>query len=107
MSKFTPGKWIYYPPSENDVREGLTDCNIFSVQGRIGHFIGTISTEEYARLVAAAPEMYEALETLLDELPIIAGDSRHDALALAIYEAQKLLARIDGDSNVEKKEPEP
>ena len=70
MSKFTAGKWIYYSPYENDIREGLKDCDIFSVQGNIGHFIGTISTEEDARLITAAPELYELV---MDELRGEAG----------------------------------
>lgn len=59
MSEFTKGKWICYLPSKCNIREGIEDCNIFSVQGHIGHFIGTIRTEEDARLIAAAPELYE------------------------------------------------
>ena len=32
MSEFTKGKWICYLPSENDIRESIEDCNIFSVR---------------------------------------------------------------------------
>ena len=93
MSKFTPGKWIYYPPSENDIREGLEDCTILSTQGRIGHFIGTISTEADARLIAAAPELYEMLREEL--IPI----SDYGGILSFSREAKvhKLLARIDGE----------
>ena len=66
MSEFTKGKWICYLPSENDIRGGLKDCNIFSVQG---HFIGTISTKEDARLIAAAPELYDIVHTLAECQP--------------------------------------
>ena len=69
MSEFTKGKWICYLPSENDIRGGLKDCNIFSVQGHIGHFIGTISTKEDARLIAAAPELYDIVHTLAECQP--------------------------------------
>ena len=88
MSKFTPGKWIYYPPSENDIREGLEDCTILSTQGRIGHFIGTISTEADARLIAAAPEMYE----ILCEFLCICGYNEE-----TLEDAEELIARIDGE----------
>lgn len=91
MSNFTPGKWIYYPPSENDIREGLEDCTILSIQGRIEHFIGTISTEADARLIAAAPEMYELLKvwTQIQAQPTLMEAQR---------KAQELLARIDGEA---------
>lgn len=90
MSKFTPGKWIYYPPSENNAREGVTECDIFSVQGNIGHFIGTINSEEDARLIAAAPELYQLL---MDELLGEAGGILSFAREAKI---RAVLDKIDG-----------
>lgn len=93
MSKFTPGKWIYYPPSENDMREGLEDCTILSTQGIIGHFIGTISTEADARLIVAAPELYKMLR---EEL--IPSSDYGGMLSLSREgKVRALLARIDGE----------
>lgn len=92
MSKFTPGKWIYYPPSENNVREGVTECDIFAVQGNIGHFIGTINSEEDARLIAAAPELYQLLMKIWVQV------QAQPTLRNAQDKARELLARIDGNS---------
>ena len=44
-----------------------------------------------------AEELYQALKNLLDTIPIIAGDSRHDELALRIHEADKLIQEIEKD----------
>ena len=85
MSNFTPGKWEF---------EGTVP---FRIKSEASPRIAIVLKPDDARLIAAAPEMYETLATLLEELPIIAGDSRHDALVLAMHEARKLLARIDGE----------
>ena len=52
------------------------------------------------RLSGYAPELYEALKNLLDEIPLIAGDSRHDALAEAIGEADKLIREIEEENEL-------
>ena len=54
-----------------------------------------------------APELYEALKNLLDEIPIIAGDSRHDALSMRIFEANKLMQEIDTHKRAERLNPCP
>ena len=38
-----------------------------------------------------AEELYQALKNMLEAIPIIAGDNRHDKLTLRIYEADKLI----------------
>ena len=55
--------------------------------------IGYVRNEEDAKLIAAAPEMYEVIKVLLEEPPLIGPDY---ALMDATYKAQKLVARIDG-----------
>ena len=42
-----------------------------------------------------AEELYEALKNVLEAIPIIAGDSRHDELTLRIHEADKLIREIE------------
>ena len=108
MSKFTSGKWIYYSPSEQDIKDGVNECNIFSVEGKIGHFIGTISTEGDACLVSVAPEMYRLLSEFvkIDEQKARAATEKNDpAYMMALMEqdeavsmAKCLLARIDGEN---------
>lgn len=47
-----------------------------------------------ARLIAAAPEMYELLRVFAYEPS--EAEERIDELFLAVHEARKLIARIDG-----------
>ena len=47
------------------------------------------------RLSEYAPELYDALKNVLEEIPLIAGASRHDALAESIEEAAKLIREIE------------
>lgn len=94
MSKFTPGKWIYYPPSEFDISKGIEDYDILSIQRKkehsimVGHSIGTIHTEKDARLIVAAPKMYELLKVWTQV-------KAQPTLMNAQKKAQKLLDRID------------
>lgn len=58
-AKHTPGPWRYYK-----CRCGMEGCNQYtiSVQGSVGF------VEADARLIAAAPELLEALQDLCDTL---------------------------------------
>ena len=47
------------------------------------------------RLSEYAPELYDALKNVLEEIPLIAGASRHDELAMRIQEAAKLIREIE------------
>lgn len=88
MSKFTQGKW-YVDKCNNVVDEH--DEDIAEVLYRAADDERDYP-EEYianARLIAAAPEMYRALEELI---PILKDDGR---LGIA-YSIKKLLERIDG-----------
>ena len=59
------------------------------------------------RLSKYAPELYEALKNVLETIPIIAGDSRYDELALRIHEADKLIQKIGKDEYEERLKPCP
>ncbi|HBC94336.1 MAG TPA: hypothetical protein DCZ10_15915 [Pelotomaculum sp.] len=78
-SEFTPGPWKArdYTNNEGDV---WIDCNAFACKGKGKSLGGTLATvhkngtgkgtmEANARLIAAAPDMYEALKRIMDELP--------------------------------------
>ena len=54
-----------------------------------------------------AEELYEALKNVLEAIPIIAGDSRHDELTLRIHEADKLIREIEKDEYEEGLKPCP
>lgn len=104
MSEFTKGKWkidcssivsyecrhIFIYPENLEFKQIDKDIHISLVNENYDECAAN------ARLIAAAPEMYKALSHLLNEIPIIAGDSRHDALCEAICEAQTVIERIDG-----------
>ena len=88
MSKFTRGTWHYFHPN------GCIHCDgklIAEVTGAGGpksyrHAQG----EANARLIAAAPEMYETLELCAK---VLYG---HNEFAVA-QKVHNLLARIDGE----------
>lgn len=75
--KHTPGPWkegdisyVWNSPS-SPVRRILSDRGEIVAEVRQSQFKETVGAEEYksnARLIAAAPEMYEALKNLLSRL---------------------------------------
>ena len=91
MSKFTPGPW-----------KTMDDDCVYAMNTltRIGHILGRSREEQDAnvRLIAAAPEMYELLQTIYDEAPILVGNSELDDFVAAIHEIGSFLARIDGEA---------
>ena len=86
--KRTPGKWHWelVKLDNGDERVIFADENNNEIHPTLGDI----------KLLEAAPEMYELLRTICKEIPIIEDGSRHDELCLAIFQADKLLARIDG-----------
>jgi hypothetical protein len=69
MSNHTPGPWIYSGINN----EGKISSTMFSREN--GELVGTITTAEAnARLIAAAPDLLEALEFLLADWIAINGD---------------------------------
>ena len=105
MGKFTAGKWkagkadfdtsVYTEDEEIRIAimRGLDDYACIGVRENEAHEIQRAN----ARLIAAAPEMYELLRELL----------LHNDYGLSLQQAEEissLLSRIDGDSDAEKQE---
>lgn len=88
MSKHTPGPWLqsYEPDAKG--------CVIRAKGGYIGQTYGGLDDDNAAnaRLIAAAPEMYELLSTLV----LSARNGEVDYPAYTAAEA--LLKRIEGES---------
>ena len=67
MSKHTPGLWNYY----DDSNDGKTNrIEIVAVGKTIAHIYNSVTEEDLpnARLIAAAPELLEALSSLISQL---------------------------------------
>lgn len=95
--KFTPGPWSYTPAVPGATRSfyisGNRDANnrevdIGTVQG------GFYSCEANARLIAAAPALYEALKdadsTYDAVLSVTNDDPRFNALRMIVTESQRI-----------------
>ena len=85
MSKFTQGKWEYVMRSIRAItpKETIGVAFIYCSNGQE-------EAEANARLIAAAPEMYELLKALWES----SNDAEVGGVKLG---AKKLLARIDGE----------
>lgn len=89
MNKFTRGEWKAYEDGSIDV----------SVDGKIVHgYLDVISVDDEAlaanaKLIAAAPEMYEVLKSLSYRT---SGMEQHEVLQI-----RELLARIDSEGENE------
>jgi len=86
MSEFTKGKWEY--------KQG--DGNYWTIQSVKTEQVGDCINEANARLIAAAPEMYEILDGLIYKLKANGADEREE-IDEVIQEMESLLARIDGE----------
>jgi hypothetical protein len=88
MSKFSPGPWVAVEPNwdhrpEMHIKQ-VDDTQVVAIVAPWGGQ----DMHADARLIAAAPEMYDLLERLLAESSMSDGDKAETAI---------LLARIDGD----------
>lgn len=99
MSKFTPGPWKYSDDSHISIPSTLLATTardwyrIYNRKQKIG--VGLIPDEANARLIAAAPEMYDELYEILQ---FMQGKTvwERDEYARYAKDIEELLARIDG-----------
>ncbi len=102
MSDFTPGRWVVcdkkiYALSDDDSAVCIAELH------------GDNASEKYANgiLIAYAPKMYETLKRILETVPILAGASELDEFCEVMFNARRLLSRLDIESNAETEDPEP
>ena len=98
MSKHTPGPWEWYGPNllcggkrqSEDILNSADDRKPYGMHSALieHHWDGDVAKAN-ARLIAAAPEMYDALKALVESPNTF---SSHDKAR-----AEELLARINGD----------
>ncbi len=103
MTEFTKGKWTADDMGEYVFAHGF---NMMICQMRGWAYLhGTLGLtpdnvievqKANARLIAAAPDMYKLLKFFCEDKAI--DEDRFDDYLVAIFEAKKLLALIDGDS---------
>jgi hypothetical protein len=72
MSKFTPGPWTLGVPSSVNHNIFAGEQHIAGVSFKKGRGLGDPQPEDYpnALLIAAAPELYEALKALVERCHI-------------------------------------
>lgn len=83
-AKHTPGPWVnhgcyIYRVGTDGKRTGPAIANT-----RVDEFITPEEEEQNARLIAAAPELYEALRTMVDAFPFTDESAgQYDAVQVA------------------------
>ena len=105
MSKHTPGPWQWYWRLGEALK---ADCGVFA-EPRPGHaysvcrapqYEGQAQWEANARLISAAPEMYEALLAILPFIPITSaregGAARFSANVEAADKVRDAIAKAEG-----------
>ena len=100
MSEFTKGKWyldddkediyVIYENEENGQKEKVYVAAAWAGGIHEGE------AEANARLIAAAPEMYELLDGLIYKLKTNGADECEE-IDEAIQEIERLIERIDGE----------
>lgn len=88
MTKHSPGPWAY------DVETGRVCCAA-DITSRYGTIATVDSNEADSRLIAAAPELLEALKRALDPLSI--GAETLEQMVAVDREARALIRRIEGE----------
>jgi len=103
MSDFTKGKWYLDDDKENvyviyENEEDGQKRRVYVAWAAAGIHDGEV--EANARLIAAAPEMYEMIKNLVDGVTIaelLNGRQIIKVNPVLVESAKQLLARIDGE----------
>lgn len=93
MSEHTPAPWKYYPPtSENPSKVNVSACD-----GQVDIYNAPLTTETKAnaRLIAAAPELLDALKSLNDAEWMVTHDWGGDR-AFIINKVEQAIAKAEG-----------
>lgn len=96
-TKFTPGPWVrrYHANGVNYVSK-LTDSEDDAAIASIGSMVFPDGCDTAnAHLIAAAPEMYQALELCINAMPIAGDSEKQDKARIAAIDA---LAKARGES---------
>jgi hypothetical protein len=105
MSSYTPGPWREYAPDIQDVgvdknyRTIAAGCEYLKVQSGFA-ITGFVSPAD-ARLIAAAPDLLEALQSLLLECVVAKENSSYatcQIAKIAIDDARQAIAKATGDA---------
>jgi hypothetical protein len=92
MSKHTPGPWIVYEFVDGyDIRAPEAECYVATASDPEAVW-GAIGREEDACLIAAAPDLLEALENLL-KVHEGEGGTQHNAVDMA----RAVIAKAKGE----------
>jgi hypothetical protein len=104
-TKWTPGPWRIEPPGDliEDGYSVLAECGSFciTVPAETHDYEHGSRDEADARLIAAAPEMYEALLNLSNEMAFLLkrNPSKDGGLyRVAVDEARAALAKARGEA---------
>lgn len=90
--KWTPGPWVYDEESQG---EWGTNYSIQQYDNRLIDVAEMVGTKEDAHLIAAAPELYEALEAFTDD-----SDCHDEAewFEARLRDARAALAKARGEA---------
>jgi hypothetical protein len=88
-TKFTPGPWRANRTSVRALKRTVADCEFADVSPLRVHPEDMAN----ARLIAAAPDLYEALVAITDQMELV-GDARKDAPF--IETARAAIAKAEG-----------
>ena len=94
MSGHTPGPWTFY----DDSNDGKTNrIEIVAIGKTIAHIYHSVPAKDLpnARLIAAAPELLEALEAICDEFD---NDDDFSARQIAWHAGRAAIAKAKGEA---------
>ncbi len=93
MNKHTPGPWSWYGNPNGGARVQTASVGIANVLSRAGvAYPPQASCEANARLISAAPDLYEAAVAMLEAEPYLASDESH----LAREKLRAAVAKANG-----------